>query len=265
MLADVIAQTTPAETLPVNVELKTFDLGKLDEVKAFVAGWTHPVSALLLNAGYIGTNFETIGGIEKTFAVNHLGHAELFFGLHAKGLLSADARIVLTTSGMHDGEYARSPAPPQWTNTEFVATDPSITAITQYSNTKLANVLFANAISRRAETAYPGWAVITMDPGFVPAGGSKIFRDSDHYSPAALTIFSYIPWVLRLMGVGMSTTQRSGKALADLAVGDAHKAEKGAYYCVENKAESSAQSNDVALQEDLWAWTVAKLGAKVEL
>lgn len=218
---------------------------------AFVEEWTHPISALLLNAGLVTGTLQTINGIEKVFAVNHLGGAALFFGLNNKGLLLPNARIVLTSSGMHDPDMKGNPTKPYYTTAAEVATakdpkqqDPGV----QYSNSKLANVLFAYAISRRAEDSddTKGWTVVANDPGFVPGGGSKVTRETGILANMAVTAMSYVPGLITwATGIVTSTTQRSGQALADLAIGDAHKGEKMAYYQVDNKKNSSKQSYDV--------------------
>lgn len=252
--------------------MKKFDLGNLDEVRAFVDSWTHPVSALLLNAGLSTGKFEYINGIEKAFAVNHLGGAALFFGLHAKGLLTPDARIIFTSSGMHDPKLPNNMGVPIYKSTAEVATGEDAKAKgntnIQYSNTKLANVLFSYAISRRAEEnpATKGWTVIAMDPAFIPGGGSKFFRDQGKLAECAASVMSYIPGFIQwASGITVSTTPRSGKALAELATGDRHKGEKNVYYQIENVKESSEQSHDIKMQDDLWDWTVKKLGASPKL
>ncbi|BEI83139.1 hypothetical protein CcaverHIS002_0310070 [Cutaneotrichosporon cavernicola] len=266
----ITGRSQPPEQLPANIELRQFDLGNLSEINAFVDGWDHPVSALLLNAGLAASGSPTfIDGVERTFAVNHLGGAALFFGLYDKGLIPIDARIILTSSGMHNPEMIGSPAKPHWTNAADVASAKEKEAQNpqnQYSNTKLANVLWSYALSRHSEDKGKEWTVAALDPGFVPAGGSKIFRESGVIMGAALVVMSYVPGLVSMLsGITTSTSERSGKALADLALSPGHKGERMAYYKVENKIESSKQSYDVGLQDDLWDWTIQKLGVKTDL
>ncbi|BEJ13939.1 hypothetical protein CspHIS471_0311130 [Cutaneotrichosporon sp. HIS471] len=249
----ITGRSQPPEQLPANIELRQFDLGNLSEIKAFVDGWDHPVSGLLLNAGLAASGSPIfIDGVERTFAVNHLGGSALFFGL-----------------GMHNPEMVGSPAKPHWTNAADVASAKEKEAQNpqnQYSNTKLANVLWSYALSRHSEDKGKEWTVVALDPGFVPAGGSKIFRESGAIMSAALVVMSYVPGLVTMLsGVTTSTSERSGKALADLALSPGHKGERMAYYKVENKIESSKQSYDVGLQDDLWDWTIQKLGVKTDL
>lgn len=228
------------------------------------------MSALLLNAGLVtASETQFIDGVERAFAVNHLGGAALFFALHAKGLLTDDARIIPTSSAMHDTEMVGNPAKPQWTSAAAVAgaadaacRNPSV----QYSNTKLANVLWAYALSRHAEEKGTGWTVAVFDPAFAPGGGSRIGREGGALNTLMFEAMSYVPSLVTWMtGIVTSTIPRSGKALAHLAIDEAHTNEKMAYYQLEYKMESSKQSHDVALQDDLWDWTVQKLGVQTDL
>ncbi|GMK53552.1 hypothetical protein CspeluHIS016_0101380 [Cutaneotrichosporon spelunceum] len=267
----ITGRSEPQVELPSNIELRCFDLGDLAQVKAFVDSWEHPVSALLLNAGLAEGKGEPnfVDGVERTLAVNHLGGAALFHGLYEKDLITPEGRVILTTSAMHDPEMVGSPAKPHWTTAADAAAaktkeeqDPGV----RYSNTKLANVLWSYALSRHAEEKGKAWSVIAMDPAFVPAGGSKIFRESGAIMAAGLFVMSYIPGLVTMLsGITTSTVERSGKQLADLALGAGHKGERMAYYKVENKIESSKQSHDVGAQDDLWDWTVQKLGVKANL
>ncbi|CAK9780568.1 NAD(P)-binding protein [Cutaneotrichosporon oleaginosum] len=265
----ITGRSKPQVQLPPNIELRTFDLGSVAEINAFVDGWEHPVSALLLNAGLVtGGKTTYIDGVERAFAVNHLGGAALFFALYKKGLLTEDARIILTSSGMHDSEMVGNPAKPHWESAAAVAAakGPEADPTVQYSNTKLANVLWAHALSRHAEEKGKRWTIAAYDPAFVPGGGSKLTREGGVVKAFMFGVMSYIPSLVTLMtGIVTSTGPRSGKALADLAIGDAHKNEKMAYYQLENKVESSKQSHDIALQDDLWDWTNQKLGVKTSL
>jgi NAD(P)-dependent dehydrogenase (short-subunit alcohol dehydrogenase family) len=117
-------------------------------------------------------------GVEEVFATNHLGHALLFFLLNSRGLLVPDARIAIVGSSLHNPEN-KSRMKPSWTTADAVAhaSDPEMQAAgITYPNSKLANTLFAYALTRRASAAGRKWAVNIYDPGFVPGGGSKLHR-----------------------------------------------------------------------------------------
>ena len=80
-------------------------ISDFDDICVFVDRYSSvsypPIKALFLNAGLqcLG-GVEYTEGIEKTFAINHVGGALLFCLLRPH--FAKDARIVLTASGVHD-------------------------------------------------------------------------------------------------------------------------------------------------------------------
>ena len=82
------------------------DLSSLSRIRVFGEdfakwGWP-PIKALVLNAALqinSGITY-TEDGYETTFAVNHIGHAHLFYVL--RPYLVLGARIVIVASGVHD-------------------------------------------------------------------------------------------------------------------------------------------------------------------
>lgn len=119
----------------------------------------------------------TAEGVEHTFAVAHANHALLFFSLLEKGLYTSDCRILFVSSGTHDPKEIGSPGPPAWSTADEVARAASAALqnpITRYPTAKLANVLFARALARRASEAGREWTVNAYDPGFAP--GTSLSR-----------------------------------------------------------------------------------------
>ncbi|CAK9780567.1 NAD(P)-binding protein [Cutaneotrichosporon oleaginosum] len=254
----VTGRTSPG-ALPANVEFVACDLADLDAVRAFCASWTRPLSALILNAGVMMASRSMLSDLESTFAINHVGNAALFFGIKAH--LTPDARVIVVSSELHSGE-ARAGRPNWTTAAEAAAASlPEMqSGMTLYANSKLANMLFSHALSRRAPE---GWAVIAWTPGFVPAGGSKLSRDRGMLATIGMPVVAALLGLMGALGrpmASLSTVPCSGKALAELVTGPEHACEKGVYYQIEKKGESSAQSRDVALQDELWEWTIHRLG-----
>lgn len=252
MLVAVLARTPP-RGLPANTTFYPVDLGDLAAVQAFVRDWDHPVSALVCCAG-ISPHKSALNedGIETAFAVNHVGHAALFFGLKERDLYTPDARIIFVSSSLHRRV--------QWTTADDMAHKTYERGLTAYSASKLANVMFANALARK-ETA--AWRVNTFDPGFVPTTG--LFR----YAPRVVGLFiRYVlplfSWLLRWRGAVVSTPQRSGRVLAQM-VYDPRYDVNGKFFHVDVEKDSSAVSHDTALQDDLWNWTCRYLKVPGEL
>ncbi|KAG6359215.1 hypothetical protein INS49_012736 [Diaporthe citri] len=90
-----------------NTIFMTLDLGSPADVRSFAKNWiadkTKPqIQALVMNAAlqFPKTLHLTDEGVEKTFAISHVGHAILFHLLCP--YLATGARVVLTSSGTHD-------------------------------------------------------------------------------------------------------------------------------------------------------------------
>jgi len=147
------------------VEVEHLDLGDLSSVAAFAArarGRLTRVDCLVNNAGIMGVpRGLTVDGLERQLAVNHLGHFALTGRLLPLLLAAPRARVVTVTSATYllgridftdlQGEerYRRWRA---------------------YAQSKLANILFALELDRRARAA--GTAVLSLaaHPGYARTG-----------------------------------------------------------------------------------------------
>ena len=153
-LAEVGGDATPAQ----------LDLASLESVRAFAAARTEPVDLLVNNAGIMAPpEGRTADGFELQFGTNHLGHFALTGLLLDRLLAGAAPRVVTLSSLMHrygrldrDGRYNRWRA---------------------YSDSKLANLLFARELDRRARAAgaplvsvaaHPGWAATHLQTASPP-------------------------------------------------------------------------------------------------
>ncbi|KAK5080284.1 hypothetical protein LTR70_008751 [Exophiala xenobiotica] len=274
---DLQKETKTSTTSSIKqIEYLPLDLSSTPNIRAFVANYASksypPITALLLNAGlqyHSGKDLRlSADGIEITFAVNHLGHALLFFLL--KPHLASNARIVITSSGTHDPAQ-KTPFEAKYESAELLAhpTDKEGYATRmkggqRYASSKLANVLFTYALDRRLKAAHDSrdaasWTVCAMDPGLMP--GTALGRDA---GAIVLWLFMHVAtrlvWLLRLLtgNQNVHLPQESAANLARLAsmVGkDAHES-SGAYFEGGKEIDSSVASHDEGKQEDLWQWTV---------
>lgn len=252
-----IVARTPPRGLPANTTFYPVDLGDLDSVRAFVNEWDHPVSALVLNAGLsLRKPLLNEDGIDTSFAVNHVGNVALFFGLKERDRLTKDARIIFVSSALHRSGV-------KWTTADEVAHLTGEKGMVMYSNSKLANILFANALARRVEEHGSGWRVNTFAPGFIPTTG--LFRSVPFFGRIFINyILPWFTWILRLRGAVVSTPQKSGQILAHMAYQPKYDV-NGKFFHLEEEKESSEQSHDRALQDDLWDWTVRYLKVPKEI
>lgn len=152
------AEVTVATRNPADGE-RALDLSDLGSVRAFVAGWTGPLHAIVANAGIMAvpTRELAANGWELQLATNFLGHFALITGLHENLREAGDARVVTVSSGAHlrapfdfdDPHFERRPYDP------WVA----------YAQSKTADVLLAVAIARR--WAADGVTANSLAPGYI--------------------------------------------------------------------------------------------------
>ena len=255
-----------------NVQYMPLDLGSFATVRDFASRWetaSHPpLSALVLNAGIQlpGAIEYTPDGIEKHFGINHVAHALLFHLLVSH--LTPTARIIVVSSGLHDAEQGKSwGVVPAYTTAERVAVpkgdDAKMSGRERYATSKAANVLWAFALGRRMER-HEGKTVVAFDPGLM--FGTNFARD-------AHPILKFLNrWLLpKLTGLfrllvndNVNTPAESGGNMAWLVVGEEVKGKKVVYFEKRKEREASVQARDVEVQEELWKWTVERIGGSEE-
>ncbi|MBK9474754.1 MAG: SDR family NAD(P)-dependent oxidoreductase [Tetrasphaera sp.] len=159
-----------AATLPGRTRVEPLDLASLASVRAFADRWKGPLDLLVNNAGVMAPprRRETEDGFELQFGTNHLGHFALT-GLLLPRLLAAPLPRVTTVASLaHRGG-----------NADVLQGNPAqgYNPSTSYSQSKLANLLFALELHRRAgatgsplvsNAAHPG---VTNTGLFVDAEG----------------------------------------------------------------------------------------------
>lgn len=251
-----------------NVRYLSLDLSSLTNIRAFAKRWEEqrlpPIEALLLNAGLQlpgGVSYTT-DGFEKTFAVNHIGHALLFSLLRPH--LSNTARIVVTSSGTHDPAQHSGLPDAEYNTAEELAHPTAQSAKNagrqRYATSKLANILWTYALHRRVSHLKDGgkaWTVVSFDPGLMP--GTGLIRDAN----VVVRFLWYnllpriIPLLRAVLGVpNIHTAEESGNSLAWVAISPEAATVSGVYYEGRRQIKSSDVSYDEKKQEDLWDWTV---------
>jgi NAD(P)-dependent dehydrogenase (short-subunit alcohol dehydrogenase family) len=144
-------------------ELRLLDVASLDNVRAFAAEAPDRIDLLINNAGVMAPPYrKTVDGFEMQFGTNYLGHFALT-GLLLPGLEAADApRVVTAASNMH--KMGKIP----WNDLQ---SEVKYKPYGAYSNSKLANLMFAFELQRRATAAgsnllsaaaHPGWSATDL-------------------------------------------------------------------------------------------------------
>jgi NAD(P)-dependent dehydrogenase (short-subunit alcohol dehydrogenase family) len=115
---------------------------------------------LINNAGAIfGRRAETVDGLERTFALNHMSYYVLTRLLLPRLAASAPARIVVVASGAHYSARL---------DFDDLQSARGFTGWTAYRRSKLCNILFTRELARRI--AGTGVTANCLHPGFVATG-----------------------------------------------------------------------------------------------
>jgi NAD(P)-dependent dehydrogenase (short-subunit alcohol dehydrogenase family) len=155
--ADQIAAAAPAAA----VKVMELDLSSLASVRAFADAFHRQhrfLHVLCNNAGVMALPYRrTADGFEMQFGTNHLGHFALTGMLLDLLLATEDARVVTVASGMHRiGRIRFDDLQWQHGYRKWLA----------YGQSKLANLLFAFELQRRAAAAGAKLVSVACHPGY---------------------------------------------------------------------------------------------------
>lgn len=247
-----------------NVTYAALDLSSLENIRAFASApgvSSHPpICALVLNAAWQSphpTPTYTTDGIERTFGVNHVGHALLFHLLQP--YLTPDAHIVVVTSGAHDPQANSGLPAARYDTAEALAhppLSPKIKGRQRYTTSKLCNVLWAYALHDHIRRAGKSWTVTAVCPGGVP--GTNLAREGSWFERFAWTKLAprCIPLLRLVWTPYIFRPEESGDELAKLLMRPSQTTDEGGRFFQAGKPiPSSADSYDRDKQRDLWTWT----------
>ena len=141
--ASKACSSVSGKTTPVALELSNFD--SIVECTNEIAQLTLPIDILVCNAG-INTfsDLELVNGVERTFAVNHLGHFLLVNRLMPLLRESRESRIVHVSS-----KSAYVQAPNVGIDFDNLKGEGAFDYWEAYGRSKLANALFSIELSTR--------------------------------------------------------------------------------------------------------------------
>jgi NAD(P)-dependent dehydrogenase (short-subunit alcohol dehydrogenase family) len=247
-----------------NVDFLPLDLSSTAKVRAFAESWATknypPITSLILNAGtqFIGPMETNEEGYEKTFMINHLGHALLFHLLTP--YLAPDARITVTSTGLHNPILTQKIGVPDavYTTAEELAHPNPETAhpkgLQRYSSSKLATILWTYALARHLADQKSSITANAYNPGLM--FGTGLGR---HYPPFMKFVWNHIlpptTPVMKIVMPYLRGVQESGVNLAWIAVSPELAGITGKYFDDKTEVMSSTVSYEVEKQEDLWEWT----------
>ena len=159
------AREIRAESPAASTEARVLDLGSLRSIRRFAAelGERHGGLDILVNNAGIsgGPRRETADGFEAHFGVNYLGHFALTALLLPALLARPGARVVTMSSGL--AAQARI-------NFDDLNSQHAYRMTSAYGQSKLAGLVFAVELGRRARAAGADLASLATHPGAARTG-----------------------------------------------------------------------------------------------
>ena len=157
------AREAIAPVLTGEVSVARLDLADLDSVRAFAGARTEPLDLLVNNAGVMALPHRTtVDGFELQLGTNHLGHFALTGLLLPRLLAGTSPRVVTLASIAHRiGKV----------DFDDLQSERRYRKWRAYGQSKLANLLFAFELQRRADqrsaplrsvAAHPGYAATNL-------------------------------------------------------------------------------------------------------
>lgn len=242
------AVTEKIQRLNKQVKVKYYvtDISLLKEVKKTceeIRKDFNRLDVLINNAGARFLNHQlTKERIELTLATNHLGHFLLTNELIPLLKNSDDARIINISSAAHGGGKGLI---------ENITDASKYDGRLQYSNSKLANVLFTYALSERFHN--DNISVFAIDPG----GVATNFARNNGLKFWIKHLAYYI-----LKGELITAKEASG-TIVYLASAPDVKGQSGKYYFDMKEKKSSELSYDKSLQKKLWEMSEELINQKI--
>jgi len=225
----------------VQLELSDFDsiVRCADDIRSL----NTPVDMLICNAGMRGGEYGVVNGVERHFAVNHLGHFLLVNRLLDRLYLAWQGRVVVVSS-----RAAYRSAPDEGILFDDLAMRHDWSVGRAYAHSKLANALFSLELAPLLR----GTRITTnsLHPGVVD---TNIVRDEN-------AVVRY--------GFGLMT-RLSGKSIAEGAATSCFVATNrllgnvsGRYFedCNAVRVEGAGHMHDVAQASRLWVTSEALVG-----
>ncbi len=140
--AEEACRSVTGVTTPLSLDLG--DLQSVVDCAETIRAMRMPIDSLICNAGYLGGGNEKqlINGVEKHFAINHLGHFVLVNRLLDRLVIAEQGRIVVVAS-----RTAYTEAPTDGILFNDLAFNNDYSDMLAYGHSKLANVLFSLRLS----------------------------------------------------------------------------------------------------------------------
>ncbi len=236
-----LAQVRQAVAEP-KVESLLADFTSLEQVRALARDFQarHPrLDVLLNNAGLVIHERQvTKDGFEAMFGINHLAPFLLTHLLREVLVASGPARVVNVSSEAH--RYARL-------DLTDAQSERSFEMFRVYANSKLANILFTQALARRLQ----GTQVMTnaLHPGVVRSGFGHNTQ-------------GWMRFVVKAFGAFFLSSEQGARTSVYLSSSPAVEGVTGKYFIRCRQRSPSGAARNEQLAEQLWGLSEALTGVK---
>jgi NAD(P)-dependent dehydrogenase (short-subunit alcohol dehydrogenase family) len=246
--AEAAAAAIRAEVPGADLGVVPLDLADIASIRraAELVSAEPRLDVLVNNAGVMFPPLtRTAQGFELQFGVNHLGAFALTALLLPKLAETTDARVVITSSLAHwRGKL-------DW---EDLNAERSYNRAQRYSDSKLANLLYAFELDRRLRAAGSPVMAVACHPG---VAATELMR----HAPAAARMFwPLVGWLLNTPEMGAWPALQAATDPAAQAGGYYGPQRRGEMRGPSGVAKRSAASPDPALARRLWDASVAMTG-----
>ncbi|CAA3031270.1 Hypothetical predicted protein [Olea europaea subsp. europaea] len=228
------------------VDTMELDLSSSTSVRKFASKFTssgRPLNLLINNAGIMATPFKlSKDNVELQFATNHLGHFLLTHLLietmkKTARKMKREGRIVNVSSEAHRFAYNEGIRFDRLNDKE------GYNAWAAYGQSKLANILHANELTRRLKEDGEEITANSLHPGTIT---TNLFRNLGVFEGVISTVGKF---VLKNIPQGASTS-------CYVALHPQVKGKSGEYFSDNNLAAPSSKAADTELSKKLWDYSM---------
>lgn len=237
-----------AKEIPTaKIDAMELDLSSMASVRKFASEFSSlglPLNLLINNAGIMATPFMlSKDNIELQFATNHIGHfllTNLLLETMKKTARESnkEGRIVNVSSRRHRFSYREG------IRFDMINDQSGYNRLSAYGQSKLANVLHANELSRRLKD-----------------DGANITANSLHPGAIATSLFRHVPLVGGFIDIFgkyvVKNVQQGAATTCYVALHPEVKGTTGEYFADSNIAKGSSQANDPELAKKLWDFSLS--------
>ncbi|XP_024994520.1 short-chain dehydrogenase TIC 32, chloroplastic-like [Cynara cardunculus var. scolymus] len=223
------------------LEVMELDISSLESVRTFASQYCskgHPLNLLILNAGIMTPPFSlSKDNIELQFATNHVGNfllTNLLLDTMKKTARESgiEGRIVILSSEVHRVTYKEG------IRFDKINDEKSYSPFYAYGQSKLANALHANELSRRLQAEGANITANSLHPGVI---NTNLARNGGFFSVFLNVANSF----LKNIPQGAATT-------CYVALHPQLKGVSGQYFADSNLNKASKYALDADLAKKLW-------------